>query len=139
MDLLLRVSRGHRRSVDATVPQRNFFCTIPHEINSNEFVVFGINEQIRIRIFVAEEIIFFERFEFLVCSKFNHKQCGRTCACALACLYPHNSISNVVAFVTIHDDKMYLQIYFFIRDVAKKKETIVESQRLFQPNITESV
>ena len=25
---------------------------------------------------------FFERFEFLVCSKFNHKQCGRTCACA---------------------------------------------------------
>ena len=47
---------------------------------------------------------FFERFEFLVCSKFNHTQCCRTCACAVACLYPHNSISNVVASVTIHDD-----------------------------------
>ena len=41
-----------------------------------------------------------ERFEFLVCSKFNHTQCGRTCACAVACLSPHNSISNVVVSVT---------------------------------------
>ena len=32
--------------------------------------VFGINEQIRIRI--SSPRIFFERFEFLVCSKFNH-------------------------------------------------------------------
>ena len=47
---------------------------------------------------------FFERFEFLVCSKFNHTQSGRTCACAVASLYPPNSISNVVASVTIHDD-----------------------------------
>ena len=47
---------------------------------------------------------FFERFEFSVCSKFNHTQCGRICACAVACLYSHNSISNVVAYVTIHDD-----------------------------------
>ena len=31
---------------------------------------------------------FFERFDFLVCSKFNHTQCGRACACAVACL-PH--------------------------------------------------
>ena len=30
--------------------------------------------------------IFFERFEFWVCSNFNHTQCGRTCACAVACL-----------------------------------------------------
>ena len=52
--------------------------------------------------FVAAEI-FFERFEFLVCSTFNHTQCGRTCACAVACLCPHNSISNVVVSVTIHD------------------------------------
>ena len=38
------------------------------------------------------ENYFFERFEFLVCS----------CECAVACLRPRNSISNVVASVTIH-------------------------------------
>ena len=42
---------------------------------------------------------FFEGFEFLV----------RSCECAVACLYPRNSISNVVAFVTIHDD-MFIYI-----------------------------
>ena len=47
---------------------------------------------------------FFERFEFLVCSRFNHTQCGRTCACAVACLCPRNSITNVLVLVTIHDD-----------------------------------
>ena len=31
---------------------------------------------------------FFEGFEFLVCSKFNHMQRDRTCACAVACLHP---------------------------------------------------
>ena len=40
---------------------------------------------------------FFERFEFLVCS----------CECAVACLCPRNSISNVVASVTI-DDNIYI-------------------------------
>ena len=55
---------------------------------------------------------FFERFEFLVCSKFNRTQCGRTWACVVACLRPQNSNSNVVVSVTIHDDtKMY--IHFF--------------------------
>ena len=34
--------------------------------------------------------ILFERFA----------QCGRTCACAVACLCPHNSISNVVVSLT---------------------------------------
>ena len=43
-------------------------------------------------------------------SKFNNTQCGRTCACAVVSLCAHNSISNVVASVTIHDDT-YLQIY----------------------------
>ena len=28
-----------------------------------------------------------------------------TCACAVACLHPHNSISNVVVSLTIHDDR----------------------------------
>ena len=54
---------------------------------------------------------FFERFEFLVCSKFNHTQCGRACACAVACLCPHNSDSNVVVFVTIHDHT-YIYTHF---------------------------
>ena len=51
----------------------------------------------------------FERFEFLVCSKFNHTQCGRTCACAVACLCPQNSNSNVVASLTI-DNNIYIYI-----------------------------
>ena len=48
----------------------------------------------------------FERFrEFLeLISRFEFEQCGRTCACAVACLSPHNSISNVVVSVTIHDN-----------------------------------
>ena len=68
---------------------------------------------------------FFERFEFLVCSKFNHMQRDCSCACAVACLYPHNSISNVVASVAIHDN-----INIFTRDVCKKNKTIVEGRKL---------
>ena len=44
--------------------------------------------------FCRREKIFFEGFEFLVCS----------CECAVALLCPRKSISNVVASVTIHDD-----------------------------------
>ena len=80
--------------------------TIPAETNSNDFLGFWNQLADSNSIFVAVEN-FFERFDFLVCSKFNHKQCGRTCACAVACLCPRNSISNVVASVTIHDD-MYI-------------------------------
>ena len=74
------------------------------ETNSNHFGWFWNLLADSNSIFVVAEMNFFERFEFLVCSKFNHTQCGRTCACAVACLYPHNFISNVVASVTIHDD-----------------------------------
>ena len=45
---------------------------------------FGINYQIRIRFSSSH---FFERFEFWVCSKFNHIQCDSACACAVACLH----------------------------------------------------
>ena len=38
------------------------------------------------------------------------------CACAEVCLCPHNSTSNVVAFVMIHD-----KMKIFLRDVCKKK------------------
>ena len=78
-------------------------------------------------IFVAAD--FFERFEFFGGSKFNHTQCGRTCACAVACLCPHNSISNVVVSVTIHDDTA---VYVYIdKRCSKKHETIVEGQDFF--------
>ena len=50
------------------------------------------------------ENYFSERFEFLVCSKFNHMQRDCTCACAVACLYPHKSISNATVSLTIHDN-----------------------------------
>ena len=56
--------------------------------------------------------ILLERFDFLVCSKFNHTQCGRTCACAVACWSPQNSNSNVVVSVTIHDDTYIYNIIF---------------------------
>ena len=50
-----------------------------------------------------------------MCSKFNHTHCGRTCSCAVACLRPRNSISNVVVSVTIDDDTdIYLYIYIYI-------------------------
>ena len=62
--------------------------------------VFETKWQIRIGFVSLRD--FFERFEFLVCSKFNDTQCGCTCAFAVA---PHNSIANVVVFVTIHDNK----------------------------------
>ena len=51
---------------------------------------------------------FFEGFEFLVCS----------CECAVAFLCPRNSISNVVVFVTIHDD-MFLYVYIYKRCLPK--------------------
>ena len=74
-----------------------------------------------------ENYYFFERFEFLARPTFNHTQCGRTCACAVACLHPHNYISNVEVSWTIHDD-MYIYIGIHKR-FAKKHETIVEGQR----------
>ena len=52
--------------------------------------VLGINWRIRLR-FSSLRKLFFERFGFLVCSKFNHTQCGCTGACVVVCLHPHNS------------------------------------------------
>ena len=77
--------------------------------NSNDFGVFLNLLADSNWNFVVAKIIFFGRFEFLVCSKFNHMQCGRTCACAVACLHPHNSISNVVVSLTIHDNFVYIK------------------------------
>ena len=55
--------------------------------------------------------------------KFNHPQCGPPCACAVACLHPHNSISNVVVSLTIHDNLKNIFIF------SKKPETIVEGHK----------
>ena len=74
---------------------------------------------------------FCERFEFLVCSKFNHTQCGRTCARAVACLPPHNSISNVVVSLTIHDIYIYIYMYIFERDVAKNMKPLWKAKGSF--------
>ena len=57
---------------------------------------------------------FFERFEFLVCSGFNHTKCGCTCACAVASLHPQNSSSNVVVSLMIHDNTLSIYIYIYI-------------------------
>ena len=87
-------------------------CTMPPETHSNDFgfFFFGINWKIRIRFSSWRKI--FERFEFLVCSKFNHMQRDCTCACAVACLHPRNFIPNVVVSVTIHDViKKHIFIY----------------------------
>ena len=75
---------------------------MPPETHSNDFgFFFGINQKIRIRFSSSRKI--FERFEFLVVSKFNHMQRDCTRACAVACLHPRNFIPNVVVSVTIHD------------------------------------
>ena len=44
---------------------------------------------------------FFERFEFRVCSKFNHMQRESTFVCAVACLHPWKSILTWVWWFTI--------------------------------------
>ena len=68
--------------------------TMRPETNSNDFG--GFLEFIsRFEFEFRRCGFFFERFEFLVCSKFNHTQCGRTCACAVACLCQHNSIIQI--------------------------------------------
>ena len=63
---------------------------------------------------------------FLVCSKFNHKQRDCTCACAVACLHPQNSISNVLVSLTIHDNMKIL-----LRDVAKNLKPLWKVEGLF--------
>ena len=49
-----------------------------------------------------------------------------SCECAVACLCPRNSISNVVASLTIDAHIYICKMYIYVRDVAKRRETIVE-------------
>ena len=74
--------------------------------------------------FCRRENYFFEGFEFLV----------RSCECAVACLYPRNSISNVVVSLTVHDNiytYLFCKMYKNVRDVAKRYETIVEDRKIY--------
>ena len=142
-----REDDGHRKKVKNKNPRRHesqprmermkhLLCR-PKPIRTVLFFFLKLNSRFEFDFLSSRKLLFFERFEILVCSKFHHTQCGRTCACAVACLYPHNSISNIVASVTNHDKYIYIYIK---RDAAKKKhETTVEGQRLFQPIIMESV
>ena len=41
-----------------------------------------------------------------MCSRFDHMQRDCTCACAMACLHPHNSISDVVSLMIYDNQKM---------------------------------
>ena len=59
--------------------------TIAPETNSNDFVFLELIGRFESDFRRCE--MFFERFEFLVCSKFNHMQQDCTCACAVACLH----------------------------------------------------
>ena len=81
----IQVKSSHQRSPYAF----KFEDTIRPNINSNDFGSFWNQLADSNSIFVAAEIIFFERFEFVVCLKFSHTQCGRTCSCAVVCLCPH--------------------------------------------------
>ena len=87
--------------------------TIPPEIISNDFGFFELFSRFEFA-FRHCERFFLNDSNF--CSKFNHMQRDCTCACAVARLHPHNSISNVVVSLIIHDKKKYI----YIRDVAKK-------------------
>ena len=67
-----------------------------------------------------------------------------TCACAVACLHPNNSISNVVVSLTIHDSKyIYIYIYIYVdpctRDEAKNMKPLWKVKGFFKPDIMEGV
>ena len=90
---------------------RNLCVTMRRKTNSNDFGGFGNQLADSNSIFAVAKMKIFERFDFLVCSKFNHTPCGRSCACAVACLHPHNSNSNVVVSVTIHENILTKNIF----------------------------
>ena len=71
------------------------YVTIRPEINSNDFGCFWNQLKDSNSIFVVADFFLNDSNLWCVQSS-NLTQCGRTCACAVACLHPHNSMSNVV-------------------------------------------
>ena len=87
VDFFMRSPRQAGASRQDTVQSSH---TMRPEIKSNDF---GRFKELASRFefeFRRCENCIFEQFEFLVCSNFNHMQRDCTCACAVACLYPHN-------------------------------------------------
>ena len=80
--------------MDDEVPERgDSHASSSHEVSLELRGFFELISRFEFE-FCHREIFFFEGFEFLVCS----------CECAVACSCPRNSISNVVASVTIDDN-----------------------------------
>ena len=91
--------------------------TVRAQTNSKDFGWFGNLLEGSEFEFRRCGFFFFERFEFMVCTKPNDMQRDCTYACAVACLHPHNSVSNVVVSLTIHDNMniyIYISIFKFI-------------------------
>ena len=86
---------------------------MPSKTNPNDFVFFFLGE-----------------FDFLEWSKFNHTQRDCTCACVVACLHQHNSISNVSS-LTIHDNEKKKRIYLLISDEAKNMKPVWKVKGFF--------
>ena len=102
-------SANERGRAQENVHDLNLFATVQLPFARKEIrTISGFLELIgRFEFDFRRRGFFLERFEFLVCSMFNHMQRDCACACAVACLHPHNSISNVAVSLTFHDD------YFF--------------------------
>ena len=110
---------SHMRLVSAHISQRDvkFAGTMRAETNSNDFgFFFKLISRFEFE-FRRRENDFFERFEFLVSSKFNHTQWPYMCMCC-GLFAPTQFHSEYVVSVTIHDG-MYKSIYIYVRDVAK--------------------
>ena len=93
-----------------------FASAMRPKINSNDFGCF-LELISRFEFDFRRCGFFFEGFEFMVCSKFNHTQCALHVHVLWACLCPQNSNSNVVVSVTIHMTRIY--IYTFFKDVCE--------------------
>ena len=97
--LLLLIDRMlHLRGLDTVR------ITMRVETNSNDFGGFWNKLADSNSIFFVAKIIIFLNDSNFWCVQSSTTHSGRTCACAVACLHPHNSIPNVVVSVTIHDN-----------------------------------
>ena len=93
------------------------------QTNSNDFVFFWNYLPDSNSIFVVADFFFFERFDFLRVQ--SSITCNEICHVHVlwrVCTHPHNSISNVVVSVTIHDNiYMYKYIYIYMyMDVCER-------------------
>ena len=117
--------------------------TRPPEINSNDFFGFWNKPADSNSNFVVAKIIFVKDSIFwCVQSSITHNVAVQW-ACAVACLHPHNSISNVVASVTINDDThIYIYIYiftFFLRNLLTYMSMYMSMFRDLESGLSEDL